>query len=159
VQYIAECYYNSVEELDKNWRGVCIALEPVTEMLMSFLMSLPPAAAAMSDLYGVASAFFIAEGAAAPPAVFAQELDVDEGVATAELPFSQGEGLGAGNFTPTASVCGGGISIGSQQLISPAPVPPSLTRPSSIGVGEERMGGTTIATSNVAPKRYFPWHL
>jgi hypothetical protein len=143
-----------MEAFDKNWRGVCIALEPVTEMLMSFLMSLPPAAAAMSDLYSVAAAFFIAEGAAAPPAVFAHELDVDEGVATAELPFSQKEGLGAGNFTPTASECGGGMSIGSQQLLSPAHIPPFLTRPSSIGVGEERMGGATIATTK-APKRYF----
>ena len=155
MQYIAECYYNSLDERDKNWHGVCVALEPVTEILMSFLMSLPAAAAASSDLYGVASAFFIAGGAAAPPAVFAQDLDVGERVAAPEQPLFQGDGAGAGNVTPTASVGGGGMSVGSQQLLSPVPPPLGLTRPSSVGGGgRSKMGAAATAASTSAPKRY-----
>jgi hypothetical protein len=155
VQYIAECYYNTEEECDKNWHGVCVALEPVTEMLMSFLMSLPPAAAALSDLYAVAAAFFISGGASSPPAVFAQELDTDAGIPAAELPLSQGDGAGAGHFTPTASVCGGGMSVGSQSLLSPAAPPPAITRPSSARDGGGRVVPVPTAAS-AAPKRYTP---
>ena len=76
LQYIAECYYSSVDECEKNWHGVCVSLEPVTEMLMSFLMSMSPSSAASFDLYAVAAAFFISGGAVVTPAVFAQDLDV-----------------------------------------------------------------------------------
>jgi hypothetical protein len=154
VQYIAECYYNIDEERDKNWHSVCVALEPVTEMLMSFLMSLPPSAAALSDLYAVAAAFFISGGASAPPAVFAQDLDTDAGIPAAELPSSQGDGVGAGHFTPTASVCGGGMSVGSQPLPSPAAPPPAIIRPSSAGGGGARVVAVPTAATAAAPKRY-----
>ena len=149
MQYIAECFYNFTEESDRNWHGVCVALEPVTEMLMSFLMSLPPSAAAASDLYAVAAAFFIAGGAAAPPAVFAQDLDADEGVRLAELPLYQ-NATGAGNLTPTASVC---MSVGSQQIMSPALPPPSLARPPSVSKGVEGGRGAAFAATNAVPKR------
>jgi hypothetical protein len=158
VQYIAECYYNSVDESDKDWLSVCVALEPVTEMLMSFLMSLPPPAAAASDLYAVAAAFFKAGGAKAPPAVFAQELDVAGGGGRVDLELFQTEGLGAGTLTPTTSVGGGGIgggmSVGSQPLQSPATLPPSSTRPSSVAGGGESVVGTATVAALVAPKRY-----
>ncbi len=152
VQYIAECYYNSTEESDRNWHSVCVALEPVTEMLMSFLMSLPPSAAAASDLYAVAAAFFIAGGAAAPPAVFAQDLDADEGVRLPDLPLYQ-DATGAGNLTPTASVGGEGMSVGSQQIMSPTLPPPSLTRPPSVSRGVEGGWRAPFAATNTIPKR------
>jgi len=150
VQYIAECFYNFTEESDRNWHGVCVALEPVTEMLMSFLMSLPPSAAAASDLYAVAAAFFTAGGAAAPPAVFAQDLEAGEGVGAAEPLLYQGDATGAGNLTPTASVC---MSVGSQQIMSPALPPPSLARPPSVSKGVEGGRGAAFAATNAVPKR------
>ena len=153
MQYIAECFYNFTEESDRNWHGVCVALEPVTEMLMSFLMSLPPSAAAASDLYAVAAAFFTAGGAAAPPAVFAQDLEADEGVGAAEPLLYQGDAIGAGNVTPTASVGGEGMSVGSQQIMSPALPPPSLARPPSVSKGVEGGRGAAFAATNAVPKR------
>jgi hypothetical protein len=155
VQYIAECYYSSLEECEKNWHGVCVALEPVTEMLMSFLMALPPSTAASFDLYAVAAAFFIAGGSKMTPAVFAQDLDVGEGFAAVEPPLSQGDGTGVGS-TPTASVGGGGMSVGSQRLLSPLSAPHSLTRPASVsgGVGGVEIGTGPATTAVVAPKRY-----
>ena len=156
LQYIAECYYSSVDECEKNWHGVCVSLEPVTEMLMSFLMSMSPSSAASSDLYAVAAAFFISGGAVVTPAVFAQDLDVGKSFGDGELPISQGDGTGVGNITPTASVGGGGMSVGSQQLLSPLPTPLSLTRPASVGggVGGTAVGGSSTAPIAAAPKRY-----
>jgi hypothetical protein len=124
-------------------------------MLMSFLMSMPPTTAASFDLYAVAAAFFISDGAVTP-AVFAQDLDVGKGLGDVELPLSQGDGTGAGNFTPTASVGGGGMSVGSQQLLSPLPVPLSPARPASVigGGGSVAVGGGSAAPIALAPKRY-----
>jgi hypothetical protein len=125
-------------------------------MLMSFLMSMSPSSAACFDLYAVAAAFFISGGAAVTPAVFAQDLDVGKSFGDAELPISQGNGTGVGIITPTASVGGGGMSVGSQQLLSPLPAPLSLTRPASVGggVGGAAVGGSSTAPIAAAPKRY-----
>ncbi len=154
LQYIAECYYSSLEECEKNWHGVCVELEPVTEMLMSFLMPLPPSTAASLDLYAVAAAFFIAGGSETTPTVFAHDLDVDEGFGAVEPASSQGDGAPAIK-TPTASVGGGGLSIGSQQLLSPLSAPLSLARAASLngGVAGVAIGTGSIASALEAPKR------
>ncbi len=154
LQYIAECYYSSTDECEKNWHGVCVALEPVTEMLMSFLMPLSPSTAASFDLYAVAAAFFNAGGSKETPVVFAQDLAVDEEFAAVVPPLSQGDGAGVGD-TPTASVGGGGMSVGSQQLMSPLSAPFSLNRPASVsgGIGGVGIGTGSAAPAVVAPKR------